>query len=380
MLCAIPLVSSADPGPNGLKLSVSSGLFFTDNFYYQPANTEAGYGLLVRPEAVFTRQTRQVDLALFGRGEYGMFDAPGSEDDYLDGITGFRLGATPTLRNRFFVDAAYQLGHDPFGIDRTEDAATTGITLDRWTQVTGSAHYRYGAPGARINAEVGLAKVDKEYTTNETATQPLGYGATTVDYALFYNYSPKTAALIDFSRSHVELDAPFPSAIDDRSGQLYRARVGMRWLATAKTSGDVRVGYRRRAFDNAPETLEALDWSAGVQWSPTPPMTFELDSARSEQQSYRADAQVIDVRSTALTAARSFTSKTKGRLRLQQTRSTFFGSGRVDDSQGIAVNVERRANSRLTWVADLAYDTRDSTVDVREYDRWSGFVGVRFGR
>lgn len=365
--------------PEGLRASVGAAGFYTNNFYYQSSGEEAAQGFLLRPQVVYLGETRKVGLFAKAAAEYGMFSAPRSEDDYLDGNLGVKLALTPTLRNRFYLDLAYALGHDPFGIDRTENSVASGVDLDQWRTTTTGGRYRYGAPGARINGEIGVSVFDKQYTTNRSVTDPLGYTATTVDYQVFYNYSPKTIALLDFSRTGNDFDEPFPGQPDTRSGPTWRTLVGVKWLATAKSSGDVRVGYRKREFDNGSNEFQGLDWSAGVQWSPTVPWVLELKTGRSEAAGFAPDTQTIDVRASSVTVTRSIDARSKFKAELGMVRSSFFGNTRVDNSRNLAVNFERRARERLYWVGDLGYNTRDSNAAGRDFSRWSAAVGLRYG-
>jgi hypothetical protein len=365
--------------PKGLRARVGAVAHFSDNFYNQPRNQSSGWGTLLAPGITYVKQSTKLELESGLEAEYGLFSLPGSKDDFLDYGVRLKLATQPTLRNHFRLDGSYRHGHDPFGVDRTEDATAVDTDLDEWNRAQGALHYRYGAPGAMLNAEVGVGGLDKTYTTNRSATEPLGYDQTTFDYALFYNYSSKTAALIDFSRSDFEFERPL-GVVDLRAGELYRARVGVKWLATGKTSGDVRVGYRRRLFDSGSPNLEGVDWEAGVDWQPVPRTSLRLETARSEQESYRAEARVIDIRSLSLDWKYNVTARTRATSRLAHVEANFDTSPRDDTLLDASVGVEHLVLSYLWAVGSLGYVTRDSSVADREYDRLNAFVGVRLGR
>lgn len=379
----------ADTGSGRLQGSLTTLVSHTNNYFYQPTNEQSVTAGLLRPEIKFQAETSKTSLDLTGRVEYGTSTAPGSKDDYFDRKFGLDLGWTPTYRNRFSFEGSLDHGHDPFGIARTEGSPVLNTDLDQWNHSQGGARYRYGAPSARVNAEVGVSARNVDYTTNRAATQFLDYKSTTVDYNLFYNYTPKTSLVLSFSRTGVDFNMPFdtdgsggpsPGDIDTRGGKVYQARAGIRWLATAKTSGDIRAGYRQRTFDNVPGNLEGFDWQAGVQWSPTSPLLVELKTARSEEQSYRVDANVIDVESNALSIKRTVNSRSRVSLDFAQTKSRFFGSGRDDQTRSAGVGLEYAAMSSVFLVANLGYQTRDSTLAGLDYRRMDGFVGLRLGR
>ena len=363
---------------SGLHAQVTSVLYYSDNFYNQPANKTSAFGALVTPQARFLRQTSKLELAAEGQVEYGVFDQ-GSADNYLDGAAALRAASQPTLRNYFRAEGAFKRGHDPFGVDRTEDATSRDADLDEWDRTTFGLRWRYGAPGARMNAELGGSILEKKYVTNRAMTEPLSYDSTRVDYTLFYHYSEKTSALLDFSREDFSFDRAF-GVVDLRGGELYRVRTGVKWLATGKTSGDVRVGYRRRLFDAGGSDIEGLDWEAGVDWAPIPRALLRLEMARSEQESYTVDARVIDVESLRLDGKYNLTSRTRGSVRLDRLTADFDASGREDEILGLAVGAEHLALSYLWLVGHVGFNNRDSNVAAREYDRINAFLGVRLGR
>jgi hypothetical protein len=374
-------------GGGRLRASVSALGFYSDNFYNQPSAQADAFGALLAPSATYLKQSAKLEFAADGELAYGMFDLPGSHDDYLDGALGLRLASQPTLRNHFRVNGGFKRGHDPFGVNRTEDATARDDELDEWHRTTGGLRWRYGAPGARMNAEVGASVLEQKYTTNRTVTEPLSYDSTRVDYALFYNYSEKTSALLDFSREDFSFERSFDATgLDLRGGELYRVRTGARWLATGKTSGDVRVGFRRRSFDAGTPEVEGVDWEAGVDWAPVPRSTLRLETARSEQESYTVDARIIDIESISLNWKHNLTSRTRTTVRLERITADFDTSGgsdeirRSDEILGLTAGAEHLATSYLWLIGSIGYTTRDSNIAAREYDRIDARFGVRLGR
>lgn len=373
--------AQADPGMSGSKtrLALRSVAFYSDNFYYSAEAETAAVGAVVTPELYFLTQAGKLRLSALVSADYGAFDLPGSEDDYLDAMAQVGLALQPTLRNQFGVVGDFKRGHDPFGVDRTEDATAREAELDQWHRSNLGLRWRYGSPGARMNAQFGAAYLEKEYVTNEEATAPLSYDSTRVDYTLFYNYSEKTSALLDFSREDFQFDRSF-GGVDERPGELYRMRLGAKWLATGKTSGDVRVGYRRRLFDTGGPDIEGLDWEAGIDWAPVPRTTLRLETAHSEQESYSDEARIIDVESAGLTVKHNLSSRLRASAALEATRADYDLSGRNDDALGVSAGAEYMAMSYLWVVGNAGLRNRQSSVPDRDYEQLNAFVGVRLGR
>jgi hypothetical protein len=386
-LIAALMFSPAHAEGDRARANLSTAFFYTDNFFYENVDPTVARGLLLRPEFAFITQTSKLEVALRARGEAGIFSVPGEKDDYLDGSGTVAVGWTPTYRNRFSLDGGLQHGHDPWGIDRTEGAPSALAEVDEWKASRGGGRYRYGAPNARVNAELGINAFDKQYQTNRASTQFLDYQTLAVDYALSYNVTPKTSAVLGFTRTDIDFSMPFDNNlgpggedVETRSGDLYQVRTGARWLATAKTSGDVRFGYRQRTFDAVTDDLDGFDWSVGVEWSPTPPVLLQLRTSRDEQQSYRFDTGTIDQRTVNLKARMHLTTRSRLTLGADVIASDFYGATRSDDTRNFAIGLDYRALSWLYTLAEFGYSVRESTDPARDYDRLTLGLGLGFGR
>lgn len=386
LLCAAALAHAQDAeedaeaedtvgGPR-LDLSLEGSGYYTDNNYSQRVDPEPSRGTLIRPRLAYLNQTRRVEVDAVAEGEYGMFDTGGGEDDYLDAVA--RADGTwyAGLRHRFGLAAGVQRDHDSFGASRTEDAAARDRALDQWYRRSAGLRYRFGTPAARLNLEFGASTVAKEYFTNEDATRFLDHDDTTLDYSVIYNYSPKTSSVFSYSRTLVEFDEPFASG-DSREGTLERWLGGARWLATAKTSGDVRVGYRRRDFDGRAKPLTGFDWEAGIHWSPAALSLIDLRTGRSEQQSYRADARLIDTQYFSVGLRRTWTARFSSRFAATRSRADFLGAGRTDVVYDLSLSGDFMVSSRVFVVGGASIADRDSTDLQREFSRTSATLGIR---
>jgi polysaccharide biosynthesis protein VpsM len=356
---------------------------YTDNFFYQrsASSQQDATGFVVHPEIKVATDTRHLGLSADFWASYGAFDVPGSADDYIDGGASVGLIARSTVRTRFNLKGGLQYGHDPFGFERTEGSAFHTTDIDKWRQYSVGGHYMFGAPGAVLNAEVGASGRRKEYTTNEASTSFLDSKTRVFDYALFYRMSPKTSALVDFSRVDVQFDESNTAGADTREGVLYKARVGARWLATAKTSGDIRVGYRYRLFDNTPRILEGVDWEAGVSWSPVALTQFRLQTGRSEQDSYlRDNTSTLDIESVGLGWDQQWTARFKSKLFGEYAHADFFGGSRTDRLYKYGLGGHYLVWHNVWLVGNAGFTNRESTDRERPFDRFTATLGLRIGQ
>ena len=380
VLALLPVGAWAQVGVDAGSASadVTAATVYTDNFYYDTAGQPQAdaTGVVVTPRAGYKTTKGRLDLLARIEGELATFDLPGSADDYEDAIVSFNTSWLATRRGRLDMRASFERSHDAFGINRTEDATVRDTELDIWHAMQAGALFHYGAPEATLNTEVGLKVVQKSYQTNEAATRFLDYTSTTFNYTVFYNLSPKTATLFDFERSNIQFEEPFVP-VDGRDGDEYRLRTGQRWLASGKTSGDLRVGVFRREFDNSPVAEEGLDWQASVQWAPRARSLLELETARGSQQSYRVDTNVVITRATTLRWKQYWGVRTNSQLSFGQTQAEFVGFGRKDTSYNGRLSLDYMLNRSWSAFASAETFSRTSNEPASEFDRLSAFIGVR---
>jgi hypothetical protein len=351
---------------------------FTDNFYYNTSDEpqETAMGGVVSPRAVYKGTRGRFDFLAQASGDLATFNTPGGMDDYEDFRAGLNTSWLATRRGRLDLRAGYERSHDPFGINRTEDATVQDRELDLWNAMQAGMLFHYGAPEATLNAEVGLSALSKSYETNESQTRFLDYTKTSLSYTLFYNVSPKTAVLFDFVRDDIHFDEPFTSP-DTRSGDEFRIRTGVRWLASGKTSGDLRVGTYRREFEEIGISEQGLDWQASIQWAPRARTLLDLEAARGSQESYRGDVNVNITRSATARWKQYWGARAPSELTLGRAETDFVGISRRDTAYNVRLGLDYMLSQSLTAVMSAESFNRTSNDPTAEFDRLSAYAGIR---
>lgn len=376
---ALSASAGAQQGFDSSRASADVSLsgVYTDNFYYGAADeaVESGFGAIVAPRATYRATRGRLDLRAAVGAEVATFDREPA-DDYEDGSASINTSWLATRRGRLDLRASFERSHDPFGINRTENATVRDQDLDVWHALQAGMLFHYGAPEATLNTEVGVSALGKAYQTNEAATRFLDYTSTTLQYTLFYNFSPKTAALFDFIRNDIQFDESF-GAVDTRSGDEYRLRTGVRWLATGKTSGDLRVGVFRREFEETTDAEQGLDWQASLQWAPRARSLLELEAARGSQESYRADTSVNITRSTKLRWKQYWGARTSSELSIARTTAEFVGIARRDTAYNVRLGLDYLLSQSLSAVMAAESFNRTSNEPTSEFDRIGAYAGIR---
>ncbi|HUP91372.1 MAG TPA: outer membrane beta-barrel protein [Solimonas sp.] len=393
-----------------VNLSVEAGVTYTDNFFSQnggcfealPATTPPtqvctekrdAWGGLLQPTAGYTFAIPRFRFNTDVRAELAMFDLPSNVDDYADVVAAAGLEWQSALRHRFDYIGQLQFDHDPFGSERTEASGVQDRKLDRWRRFSGDARYHYGLPTAPFNLDLRVTAGDKEYTTNRASSPPgsgLGGGTRFLDFekqvaalTLLYNLSPKTALLADAVGARTAFDNN-PGGSRNRDGIDLHYRVGVRWLATAKTSGDVRVGVvERRGKGAASSDFTEPDWEGTLNWMPLSYTQLQFQTGRRIQESYLTNVNFLDNTYYNLEWSFDWTSRIVTRLAAGYSQTEFVGApspGRRDDHWHFGANGEYRATRSLSLLVAGWLFKRDSTLDRRDYDKVTAYLGARYAR
>ncbi len=364
--------------------------YFNDNFYSQARDKEPVFGAIFRPSGRILSDRGRLKLGLRADSEFGVFERPTDNDDYIDSTAEGGVEYLWSTLHRTTFAATHVQGHDPFGVQRTEaQPSSVAAELDIWHSDAIKSAYRYGSRDAPVNIEFSFNAVKKHYDSNQAQTSHLNNTNMSARSEIFYNYSPKTAAVLEASGGKVYFSDPSPAA-RARNGTTKSILLGLRWSATAQTTGDARVGYMLRNFDGTPDRrFQAINWSAVVTWAPVPLTSVKLITGRAAQDSY-TNARFIDNLYSLVQLNQKFSDRLDAGLRGGYTRSKFVEAtpGRTDDVYSAGVNASYLLSKALSLIAAVNYVQRESTYPVffisptnifdLDYDATTVLLGFRY--
>lgn len=369
---------------NGIRVTAGTDVqyLYNDNFYFQSSdNKTSASGVLVKPNITLLSDRTKTKYNLTGGVEYGSFTAPGDADDYLDSHVGGGFEWQADSRNEFKLNLMHTQSHDPFGTTRTEATpATLTRELDKWKSNSLTPSYRYGADGALLNLELSGTYNSKRYTTNRDQTTYIDFDSMGGQAALFVNVSPRTAIGFDLSSTNIDYVDKSAAGADERSGTLQTARLALRWKASAKTTGDVRVGYLQRSFDAAgAQDVTGVSWQLTTTWTPVAVTNIKLRAGREIQPTYRQDSRALDTDYYDVVWTQAWTSRLISETLFNYTQTGFVGDSRQDDSYTGVINLVWTVNRLTSLLAGAALTQRESN-DVSlplDYDATTVYAGVR---
>lgn len=360
-----------------LVLSLDVATRYESNIYHQETDEESAIGLVVRPSALLMTDRGALRHQIALSGEAGARDVDGDADDYFDGLLGATAQWHPLTRHRFEAGANWQWDHDPFGTRRTEGTALADRSLDRWEQKAANAVYRFGAPNATLNLETEAAVSDREYTTNRLSTRFLDHDVSSLRGTALFNVSSKTSLLAEVIHADIDYDqvaAGFPS----RAGEVTRYRVGARWRASGKTTGEIKVGRIERDFDSpVQEDYEELDWQVLVTWEPRPRDRIRFIAGREPEESYINASRIIDDQFYQVKWRHDWTSFFHSELGYAYDDLDFRGIDRQDDFHRWTLDLEYKPSRRWSVFADFTLRERDSTFPSRDFENTIVTTGIR---
>jgi hypothetical protein len=376
-----PSDEESDATGLGGRFAAKAGLFrtFTDNLYYAPDHVPRvkAQGWDLQPTVLYANNLPRLQLTAALGASLQDIDSPGQHDDSADATFVTGLVWTPFLMDKVTVGGNFQVGHDPFGTDRTEGGVINGSELDDWRLGNFALDWFHGSSIAGLSGEGIFTYTQKTYITNREFTSYLDYSQEEIEGLTYYALSPKTSLLLDLSASDIDFPVTTPGS-PDQSGTLYSARAGVRWQTTAKLTGDLRAGIIKRYFNHQSQPqFTGIDWLASINWNPEPYRNLSLQGGQSSAQSYIASSGFIDTQTLALQWAETWTPLFTTRLVGNLVQSKFVNQARLDNNYYGGMFLTYQLTPALGLFATGAFGRRNSNAADVDYSRTDVFAGIK---
>lgn len=361
---------------SGVRLLSSLGtqILYNDNRFRSNEFIESETGLQFDPELTLSYAPSESTYQLGYRGHID----PVVEDDYNDREFFLTADARPLLRHRFELDARYSYGHDELGLGRTQGAIDPdSLSLDEWAEQGINAQYTFGAPEARMNLSVRGGVKERDYKTNrDLGTRFLDYDSTLIGGTAAYRLGGKTQLVLDLEHRNFEYDVNANPAFD---GTIDRALVGVRWIATAKTTGEILVGHYSRDFDeSARADDDGADWQARIIWEPVTTSRFTLSTGRLIRETFLLGENFVNERFYKVDWRQDLNSRCYANLTATLIKTDFAGTPRSDDVTQTGVRLFYELTANTTVKTGVEFIRRDSSSSNFDYDRDALFLGFDF--
>jgi len=356
---AIDPASVVSSGPIAVVPTIDIEVKHDDNLFITETNTDSSMITILRPSVQFVAErANDAYRVTFGieDGDY----ANSSADNYTD----YNLTAEAIIelnsRHRIDFNTGYLRGHEARGSTNS----TTGDVPSEYTENNIGFVYRYGAEGAIANIELTGSFLDHSYDNFISINESRERENTRFGGTFFYRVAPKTSGLFEVRYEDIDYDLA-TSTLDNIETKYL---LGVKWDATAKTSGTAKFGRMEKKYDSpARKGQGGASWEVAARWSPRTYSVFDL-SATQEFEEASGNEDAVDSKLLSLSWMHSWNDRFSTTVALSRMDEEYSGISREDqtDSVTLAANYEIQR-----WMGvKLAYTgkERDSDLVGQSYD------------
>lgn len=346
-------VQAAETGAAGIAwgpVSVYPSLGFAmendDNIYLSNIIRQSSVVNVVSPAVRFEAHHHGDIYALTYHADLGRYNSANNNnynDQHLVGQ--FNVGLS--MRAAIKLRPEYSLGHDPIG---TTYGGFTSVP-NRWRNTGISGVFGYGAENAKGRIELSAGTLITKYLNNRFLTYAYDKTTDNAGATFFYRVMPKTSLLFEASDTRYVYDSP-TSLIPNNSVRNYL--VGAKWEATAKTTGDFRIGQVQQRYDGGViPNYTGTGWSGTIQWNPKTYSKVKLDLSRQPLQTTLVGTNLYLVTSSTVDWAYDLNSRFTSHLNYNRYTEDFGGLGLLtkNNSYGIGMDYRMRRwlKTSLSW-------------------------------
>lgn len=373
--------ASVEFGSFDLTPTLDAGFRYDDNVIRSNTNKIDSWSQIISPQLVLLNNfgSSQVRLGYRLRNER-FFSSP--TDNYTDHFFNAAVEYELNSRHRLDVGVNYTDGHEDRGTGFSIGNAEALATPDKFKQGEFDLLYSYGAFNADGRLEASFNITNRDYDLNTPQYMARDRMFTSLGGAFFYRIGAATDATFDII--YTDVDYKFDlDAMSPLDSQQISYLVGLKWEATAQTSGFAKIGYQEKDFESdSREDFDGVDWAAGVVWEPVEYSTVEF-TTRNDTNETNGEGNFIRGRNYEVEWRHEW---------LERVRSTASYTWGTDRYEGQTINSDIREDDLIRFRASLfyqfrrwmnievgyIYDQRDSNRTNIEYDRNQFIINALF--
>ncbi len=346
-------------GPFNMSASLGITLENDDNVYLSNANRRAATLEVLSPSVKLVTQRRDDVYSLSYGASLTRYNSGASNNNSDTQNLAGEADVVATSRLSFKLKPSYMLGIDPIGTTYGGAVATP----NKWRNTGISGIMDYGSEGAKGKIELAAGYMAVKYLNNRNIT--IAYDKTVSNFGgtFFYRVMPRTSLLFEASNTKYAYDNSI-SVVPNNSVRNYL--IGANWEATAKTTGDFRIGQVQQRYQGgAIPDFTGTGWNGTIQWLPRTYSRVNLALTRQPQQSTLPGSSLYLVTSSTADWAYDWSSRFTSHLNVSRYNEDFRGLGvyTTNDSYGVSVDYRMRR----WFTASLGWTTWSKSVNLPAY-------------
>lgn len=349
-------------GPLTVFPAVDLAHGYDDNLFLRPSDRFSSSYTVLSPSVRAEAKTgpHKFDFGLrVDQGRYHSSPADSYTDYSLFGNGDIVFSGRAGLRMR----AEFRHGHDPRG---STDAAFTA-TPNEYDNYALDGVFRYGAPGARGRIEIDAGTFQRRYTNNPDSTAGFNNNTTQLGGAFYWRVMPRTEVLAQVGYRGIDYKLA-DSTLDSTEN---RYLIGVKWEATAATTGTAKFGHMTKEFNSSQrERFSGSAWDVGVRWSPLTYSVFDFVSSKTTSESTGFGDTVVGT-NYGVTWSHAWNSRLRTQALASFRNDAFTGAGvsRKDDTKSFGLKVAYDFRRWLRLGAEYTHAERDSNDSLFNYKR-----------
>jgi hypothetical protein len=371
-------VIAVEPEPyitdSGIVISpiLNAGYKYDNNIFSEASNASGSGIFTIAPAVKFLLDDGINNYQLDVGAESGTF-LDSSDDNYVSGSLGFTAHIEPSSQSRFDLALEANNESEPRGTGLTEGL---GDSIDEpllYNDQLAELTYEYGSLASSGRIAVMGRYYNKNYTNFTDITQFRSYNQSTLGSTFFYTSNASTDAFFEIKVGVIKYDA---INLVSRDSDVYTALVGIKWEATALTSGSFKIGQEQKKFsDSSRENFKGISWEGNVNWKPLTYTTVTLETSRSAKEP-DLQGDYIGESSYGVNWEHEWNEKITSTLNFSYIREDYTGFERLDKSNNLYVDVNYEFKRWVDVLLYIAYTDQNSTSDNIVYDKT--VVGLDF--
>ena len=351
---------------------INAGYKYDNNIFSQASETTGSGIFTLAPAVKFLLDDGINNYQLDVGVESGTF-LDSSDDNYVIGNLGFTSHLEPSSRSRFDLALEANKAVEPRGTGITEGSADRFDEPLLYNEQLAKLSYEYGSLASSGRIAVMGRYYNKNYTNFPETTQFRSFNQSTLGSTLFYTTNSSTDAFIEIKAGPIKYDVA--EAIS-RDSDMLTALVGIKWEATALTSGSFKIGQEQKKFSDARrEDFKGVSWEGNVDWQPLSYTTLTLETSRSAKDP-DVQGDYISESIYAANWSHEWNEKVTTTLNYSYIREEYTGFERLDKSNNLYADINYAFKRWVDVALYIEYTDQNSTRENIVYDK--SVVGLDF--
>lgn len=344
---------------DGFTASVSTRVKADDNVRRQATKGPGDISLILAPAFELRGSFGKQQLSIGYDGTYSSFTDLNAENTVSHQLRGESVWRY-SKRLRGKIEASYAVSYenreDPTG------RLANNVAPDQFFERTVRAETTYGRRIAKAEIQSTLEHQSLRYQNNGQQGRDLDIYS--IGLKGYYNATPKLSAVAELRRQYYDYRVNSPL-----DGERITALLGVRWEATAKTSGEFKVGRQQRSYDDPTVSLGSIGnaWEGSLLWEPRSYSKVLLGWVQqSEEASLGGAGGTLTTRNYTMNWSHGFSEFLRMDNEVTFTRNNF--GTRKDTQLKLAARLSYQINDLFDIGAEFTRTVRESTDVTAEFE------------